>query len=909
MSLGESRSVGGSCQGAATDDLILKLPTLSEPWLQGLAAKPSDGPCSVLAVPSADGGVELRLSYARPKGVSRRLRTLEFETSTHFIVDHWFEAKSAAGATKPSSARKTKEQEIALPGDAPPFLGAFVEKMSWESILGAESRSFDVTGSGLDRFRGFDREQNVGNDARPLAKRKLQIPLLFFAPLDRPLSFAETVFPFPTFAATAAHPTKQQQAAIDGMNFAVALAREKKWLKARESIEILQKSAYASELPDSDSRWWALRGYVYVKAGDEFLAAPAEETLKEPDGRVISKRDVGRMLHRQGLILWSDGLRKTAGSGGGFQDHVEYMALESVRRLFLDNIHYGAASLTGWLLRYSWPDRIEERFRYLHAESFLQLGMFDEAKGLFSKFYEERKGTPVSARIDRRLVPSSAFRLGDLEIRRGAFEAATQAYAAALAGNLGPGKVNFEGAWYPDEVRNFPEFFLNRAFATTRLGHYADALNDLRAFLYFVPHDADVGIAYYLVGDLLDRLGVDTAKVDGAWRECSFKVADSLGARLCQAREAARQLPRDPESRWPRLIGLIEEARSSRLKSPPRNLSAVDLDFFVQILVAHAFVEAGKPDQALLRLEALEKIEASRYLRDWYREYQITAFSGVQSARIANGKAREAIVEYEKRRLTTFLGSDRPAILFRVAEAFAQSQLWPEAKAALDSADRLAESFKDADGRPFDPTPEDWHRLRARVLIGLISTQPRQAVEARRALAKVNKNSIDFRRMSLDLALATKDEKAQADAWKARLSKDALSWEEIVDYESLLGRLGRAYFADRRRLLESRVGAWFAEREKFGEKAAPPTELLSKLAESRAEANDLAGALRVWEHLLGGSPAPEDGARYSFRKGEILRKLGRLDEARQSFGAARTLAPESLWGQLSAAVLAEIPSN
>lgn len=885
---------GGGCKGKATVDLVLRFATSPTSWLEGMPTNPA-GPCDISASPLADG-FEIRISYATdPKASDSEIRSLVFATPTGFVVDHWIERTSAAEKKKKTAAAKKPQKKNKASAKASPLtalpegatlLTAFDDQGSWEKLLGAGAQPLDLNTRDFDRFRARV-PPGVVESPKELTKRlPLMIPILEPGPADTGLIFSEEPFPFQEFAHEHGA-TPELKAATDGMNFVRVLAKDNQWLKAQSSISILEKSPFGKKIPN-DARWWALKGLVHIKLAD---------VLHE------------KAMARAGLNFWREGLRRTAGLGGVHREAAEYMALESVRTLLDEQLDYGAASLLTWLQRYSWSDRGEERFGFLRAEVLMRLGLFADAEKLFNEFVNSRAGVPLSGQVDRRLVPAAAFRLGDIAFRERRFADSVSEYTKALGQLEGPNKFSFEGTWYPEDLRVFPHVLLNRASASMRQGLFAAALRDLRGFIYIVPTDYRVGWAYFLIGDLLLRAG-DVEKAVSTWRECAFQVPDSTGARLCSARLTAHNLPKESRERWPRLIASIEDALPGRLKNPPELVSPSDLEGYVGLVLADAFLRSDEPTQALMRLDSLRHTELAPRLSAWKDEYLVTSLTGSLLRKGKDKKYKEVVADYGKRRTTLFLQEIRPDVLYPVALAHRGLGLWTAARETLDVADKLRSKSGILAPRPYRPTDSEWSELRANVEVELFQAGQIDEKTVRQTLLTLGQTEaadrewIRFDRKKGDLV-------GEAARWANLAKTSALPWPDVRRYSTVLKLLERT--EDRRRFIESRVGAWFTERQKPAAGTSPGPDLLVELFDVREASKDFAGALVVTEHLLTlsdkelGSDVTKPMVAY--RRGQILRRLGRFDDARASFIKSRTMDPSGLWGSLSAAAEREMGSG
>src|SRR5690606_14794867 len=106
-----------------------------------------------------------------------------------------------------------------------------------------------------------------------------------------------------------------------------------------------------------------------------------------------------------------------------------------------------------------------------------------------------------------------------------------KAYSNALSKMPSLEKVSFEGAWYPAELRFYPQALYHRAEAALRIGKEQSALADLRAFANFSLDHPNSSLVLFRIGDLLESLGAEEEKIDGTWRECLFRSSEGIGSR------------------------------------------------------------------------------------------------------------------------------------------------------------------------------------------------------------------------------------------------------------------------------------------------------------------------------------------------------------------------------------------
>ena len=900
VSTEETKNQGGGCKGVRTLDLVLTFPSEPKKWLDSKTLP--TGPCAIMARPLGEGRFEIRISYPATGPKNVRLAYLPFISTQKYVIDHWLQVPAPKSA-KPKSEKKNsvaiKSVDTEMPSakvDATSLASNFESQSSWERILGSAAMALDFNSPELDRFRDKEVEKNLGLSNEAIELRDLKLPELDLPPMESPLTFAEekphiSPFDLSREGVEGGKALRDVKAVEDGMNLVRVLADKGEWLKARESIDILERSRQRARIPLDDAKWATLKGLIYMRLGHE---------MKE------------KILVNKAIEIWRDGLRKSNGWGGETQEYMEFMALETVRNLFDQNLIYAAASVLSWSRRYSWSSAAEERFDYLRGEAFYRLGLYDAARDAFTEFLFARKDIPINSFADRRLVSASAYRLGDLELKSGEMKKAIDAYTRAFEEGPRVRKFSFEGNWLPEDVRIFPYTLFNRAEAEVRIGREDSALRDLRAFLFVSPSHPDSGLVYYRIGDVLGSLGAPTEKVMGAWRECVFKVPKTLGGRLCLARKAAEEMAGSPQDKWPRLIADIEDGIESEKKDTQNLVNPDELTVYLNLLLAHAFLKVDRPYQALLRLDPLQTLSISPYLAAWYHEYLVTAVVGYADKQVQAGKFQEVIKDYEKRQKTLFLGQTRSEALWSVARAYRGLRLYDEALATLTSGEKVRDRLVRKKIRPYEPHAEDWIALRAAIQTDMLAADDKRIDPKwiREGLGKLDASLPEVQKLWIHFSRASGSVEEEAE-WYGKLENSSgFGWADLERYVDVLAELKQT---DRQReLVERRVGSWFSEKDKM-KPGLPPASLVMKLFDARAETGAVDGAVAVADFLTTLS-AEQLGSTVTkpmviYKKGQLLRKAGRKDEARQSFERAKQLAPESVWGKLSASAQKEMKSE
>jgi hypothetical protein len=881
-----------ACGGKSVADIILGFsePAKAQPWID-IERFSSQGPCEIKAYPTPQG-FELRLSYVASAG--SEFQTLSYGTQSNWIVDHWLVVREKRGGKTAQVIREKRVKGKASPNDGLSPLVNFSDKVldiyqdqeAWNKILGQMGQVVSFESPELDRFRVALSERDVSFGKLPRSQRPLVPPLLPLPMLDAELSFSEQAFEIARFEKGDLPKGNAENvaAALEGLNYLRQLVADKEWLKARESMAVLEKGNVKKLIPVDSARWWAIKGLVYRRLSE-----------------ALSNRD----LHREGLDIWRTGLRRVAGRGGNDQAGADYMMLESLRDLFADGQFYAAAAMLAWAQRFRWSPPTEERLAFLRAESHYRLGLMRESHELFAEYVSSRKDVPLSAAFDRRLLPLAAFRLGDAQLRQNLYAEAIADYSEAFAMIPTQQKMSFEGAWYPSEINRYPQVFFHRAEARLRMGNVGGALSDLRAFVSFAADHPNLGLILYRIGDLMELVGAPKEKIEGAWRECVFRTGENLGGKLCKARQSRRAMNAKNRGEWPRLVADIEDVLLSKNIAVFEPSFASDLKIYVRVLLADGFLKAGDPFQSYEQFDRTRGFEGSPDLLAWLQEYRLSALAGYLDSKVDAQKASEVMSALQKAKALPGLDESRPELLWPLARAYAALGLWKQSHEYAErglAANASTRPYKD---RPYLPSVVDWSKLRSKVELKLLLSSDIEANVVEKHLKEVNGDGKDpeILRLWKDFYKLSRNTVKEAETLAALKKIAALSSEEWTRYFEVL-----LLNKDERRLrseLESYVGPWMASAPGRAGSDAPAAETFFMLFEARERQGDLTGAATVLSYLLSKS---ELGAALSkeqilFRQGQLRRKEGKLQEARQSFEAAKALSADSMWGRLSVSEL------
>jgi tetratricopeptide (TPR) repeat protein len=337
-----------------------------------------------------------------------------------------------------------------------------------------------------------------------------------------------------------------------------------------------------------------------------------------------------------------------------------------------------------------------------------------------------------------------------------------------------------------------------------------------------------------------------------------------------------------------------------------------DLNVYISMILSDAFLKRNEPAQALFRLESVKHNELLPNIEAWYAEYLATSLAGYLQKQLDEGHFKKVISEYEKRHTKYFLKKVRPEVLFRVVSAYEKLGLYGLAEKVFVEASRSKEILGKNEARPYDTPEEQWKWMQAHLAIESIENSRDPDKLVKNKLTQLNSALVENIRLWIKYAAKIADLKLEGQWWIRLDQKTALNFDEVRRYSFVLDKLSKS--VEQIALLEKSVGVWMSDRKIASEVPMKPTDLLLRLAELKSKnTNDRARADLIYQYLLTLEPTefypPSSKPMVAYKRGMMMQENRRFEEARQSFGLAKRLEPDSLWAQLSANAEKEIPPS
>jgi tetratricopeptide (TPR) repeat protein len=860
--------------GAGTQELVLSYPGLTVAAAQGLVdairvENPTLKSCEETAVHGGDGTLKVIFAYRVPKG--QTLQWQRSESEKLMTVDFWFGPGEVASRRVASQPRTEKATTL------PKVIENLNDLAKIENI---ELRSFTNFDS---PYRDPRVEKDSALDASPLKTRALSIPILQLRLNDVDVDFTEQEFPFKEFQ-LAGH--KMSKGLSESVGAIIDMSKREDWIRASAANDLLLKSKLGTEYKDLGFFVPAFTGYLKLRA------AFGEHGTQN------------NALFSGGINVWRETLLKQALTQQKSDPFLDFIYLESLRHLYLAKDYYGGLALIDEAKGIKWSVAVLERSDYLQGVALMSLGMRQKAKDSFAKYIESRKQLNIRDISDRRLLPSAAFRMADVDFARGDFAAALTGYESAMNFLPGTTKVNLEGYLYPRSLVSFPQVLFNMAEAHIRMGHYAKALKRLRALIAFDVAGTNHGIAMFRIAELLRHMGSDSDRILAILRECSYRYAKYLSGNLCEMHGATMEKQNLDRSFWPRLEASFTKFVNEVPRADRTTMNDVDKKMYASLVKAMFYIERDRPLIALNALDETRDLESANYLLNWNYEYSASAFLGVLREYLKAEKYDAVIAAYEKRRKTQLLYVERSGIALAASRAYADQGLWNEASRAYDRAEELKRVIARTQPRPFDYSPVDWAYTDAQIAVGLFDEGkfPREATEAK--LKALDDRHVPSLALLIGFAQRGSNLPLEIRGWQRLSEVSQLDWTQLKSYTSALLKADRK--KELRQVLETSVGTWFYDKDKSYEVEAvkPESSLLLRLAETRVKNGAVDSGIRVYEYLSKldnqylDPTTPREMVYYSLGKVQASKKD--YGAARRSFDSATSLAPDSVWGRLAA---------
>ena len=214
------------------------------------------------------------------------------------------------------------------------------------------------------------------------------------------------------------------------------------------------------------------------------------------------------------------------------------------------------------------------------ALSFMQLKKYDES-------LKELNQLKAQSQIQE-IKEEAAYRLGDIQVQSKKFPEAIQQYEAAQKE-------------FPNAQSRFPSSYYNKAEAQFWLSNYKPALDGFKEYIKKFPIDNHTPLALTRIGETLEILGADKARVMGAYLESYFRYGENPNALVARIRMTASRM----KGMKPKEVELAVQ----EIFELSKKINFDDADKLATILISEGYNDRGEFDKTL------------KLLIDYYQQY------------------------------------------------------------------------------------------------------------------------------------------------------------------------------------------------------------------------------------------------------------------------------------------------
>ncbi len=208
--------------------------------------------------------------------------------------------------------------------------------------------------------------------------------------------------------------------------------------------------------------------------------------------------------------------------------------------------------------------KLAAQVQIAEARAFQNLSRLDDAY----KILDEVERTAPN----KNDILTAAFYKGDIFFQVGDYKRAVQEYNTARTK-------------FPKDWPGFPNAFFNSAESHFWLGEHKECLNSYREFLQKFPTNEYGGFAMTRIGEVLNILGADPKRVQGAYLESTYRYRNSHGADLAKIRMIADRIFEMKEKELKHSLEEVEKIK--------KEVNISGLDEFTSFLVADGYFNRG----------------------------------------------------------------------------------------------------------------------------------------------------------------------------------------------------------------------------------------------------------------------------------------------------------------------------
>ncbi len=497
--------------------------------------------------------------------------------------------------------------------------------------------------------------------------------------------------------------------------------------------------------------------------------------------------------------------------------------------------------------------------------SFTKLNRYQEASEIYSSL---EKNSP-----HKEIRAEAAYRKGDVYVRSKNYQKAVETYKEAIKN-------------YQDYQSEYPNAFYNQAEALFGMGEYSKSIEVYLEFIKKFPSHQHAAFAMTRIGELLEIMGADKARVIGAYLETYFRYGESDNAIIARLRLTSARMksmkPKEVESSTKEMLSLVK-----RLNLP-------NIEQFGTVMISDGYTLRGEHDKAINLLTTYYQENPTTVDRDLFAKRIVGNITEKISSHIQRGDFIKALQTDKKYQQSWLKNAERLDEKFYVAQAFelagAQSEAEKNYRDILNKVYAIKNTSKEKELSVYHQNPsEDLLNLR----LAMTTFQQKKFNQAYDYLKNVKvpehlneDQQIERVRVAVDLLEKRGDLDSAAryltellKSWKGQASLVAEPYLRLAQLELKQGKIDQS--------IESlkKVDTLMIDSKGVPENVhVQSLELLGKLLLDKSEA---AGAIAAYTRLLDNYEEKRPLASIRYKLGQIYFSKGDLQKAAEVWGSLK----------------------
>jgi tetratricopeptide (TPR) repeat protein len=285
------------------------------------------------------------------------------------------------------------------------------------------------------------------------------------------------------------------------------------------------------------------------------------------------------------------------------------------------------------------------------GSSFAKLNRYQEASDVFSGL---QKSSP-----HKEIRAEAAYRNGDVYVQARNYQKAIDTYKDAIKN-------------YPDYQGDYPNAFYNQAEALFGMGDYRKSLDVYLDFIKKFPSHEHAAFAMTRLGELLEILGADKARVVGAYLETYFRYGESDSAIISRLRlTSARMKAMKPKE---------VDASAKEILSLVKRLDIPNIEQFATVMISEGYSARGDNEKAIDLLTKYYQQNPTTVDRDLVTKRIVSNITDEIRNQVNAGDFIKALKTHSKYADGWLKNNGRIDTKFHVAKAFENAGAQAEAE-------------------------------------------------------------------------------------------------------------------------------------------------------------------------------------------------------------------------------------